>query len=106
MKLIRGCLMPSEKIPFNTWSKNRIGQGRKVCTSRHRRYRLDKRVTSIERLSWGFIKKYLWKAEGADSPEELQRVIEDVYGRIVPDTEMFYTHFGDFSDAAEGLTDV
>lgn len=85
-----------EQIPFNEWSKERIRQGRKTCTSRHKKYKDDKRVTSIERLSWGFIKRHLCKEEGADSPEELQKVIEDIYKRKVPDDEMFYVHFGDF----------
>ena len=47
-------------------------------------------------MDFGYIKKYLWKLEGADSPEELQQVIEDIYKRKVPDDEMFYVHFGDF----------
>ena len=84
-------------IPFNVWSKERIVQGRKFCTSRHKKYGQDKRVEWISPLlKWGFIKKYFWQLEGANSPEELQEVIESIYHRKVEDTEMFYVHFGDF----------
>ena len=84
-------------IPFNCWSSARIEQGKKFCTSRHKKYLDDKRVEWISPLlKWGFIKKYLWQLEGADSPEELQEVIESIYHRKVEDTEMFYIHFGDF----------
>ena len=83
-------------IPFNEWSKERIRLGRKTCTSRHKKYKNDERVTLIERLSWGFIRNHLWREEGADTQEELQQVIELIYKRKVPDNEMFYVHFGDF----------
>ena len=84
-------------IPFNAWSQKRINAGKKVCTSRHQRYPSDKRVTYITpKIPWWIIKIYLWKAEGADSPEELQQVIEDIYKRKVEDSEEFYVHFGNF----------
>ena len=83
-------------IPFNAWSRERIEQGRKLCTSRHKPYLKDERVTKIVKYSWGMIKTLYWQEEGADSPEELQQVIEKIYNRKVPDTEMFYVHFGDF----------
>jgi hypothetical protein len=86
-------------IPFNEWSKEKIKQGRKICTSRHKRYSKDKRVTFITpKLPFWFIKTYLWKPEGADSPEELQKVVENIYGRRVPEDETFYVHFGNFRD--------
>ena len=89
--------MTKTKIPFNDWSRARIAQNRKFCTSRHNRYFEDDRVGYItELLAWGYIKKHLWKLEGADSPEDLQQVIEDIYKRKVHDNEMFYVHFGDF----------
>lgn len=87
----------SDLIPFNAWSKERIAQGRKFCTSRHRKYLKDPRVIGIsEWMEWGLIKKYFWKMEGANSPDELQRVIEDIYKRPVEDDEEFVIHFGDF----------
>lgn len=85
------------EIPFNDWSKERIEQGKKICTSRHKKYWKDLRVTWISpKLPWWFIRTYLWKEEGANSPEELQAVINSIYKRIVLDNEEFYVHFGDF----------
>ena len=87
-----------DKIPFNNWSKERIKLGYKKCTSRHKRYPKDKRVTLISpKLPWWFIREIFWDDEGAESPEELQKVIENIYKRKVPDNEEFYVHFGDFS---------
>lgn len=88
----------SELIPFNAWSKERIAQGRKICTSRHKKYLHDHRVTLIEQHTWGAIRENLWKDEGANSPEELQEVIEAIYKRVVPDDEEFYVHWGDFRE--------
>ena len=86
-----------KKIPFNSWSMERINLGRKLCTSRHIKYIDDERVEWITpELSWGFIKRYFWQVEGADSPEELQEVIENIYKRKVNDDEMFFVHFGNF----------
>lgn len=85
------------QIPFNKWSRERINQNRKFATSRHQKYLGDKRVVFISPLlQWHLIKRLFWQIEGADSPEELQKVIESIYKRKVPDTEMFYVHFGDF----------
>jgi len=86
-------------LPFNKWSKERNDNGSKLCTSRHKKYTKDPRVTHITPLTpWGFIRQYLYSCEGADSPEELQQVIESIMKRHVPDDEMFYVHFGDFRE--------
>ena len=91
-----------KKIPFNKWSQERIKQGRKFCTSRHKKYIDDNRVEYIsDKLPWGTIRKCLWQPEGADSPEELQQVIEDIYKRKVKDNEMFYVHIGDFRETKD-----
>jgi len=83
-------------IPFNTWSKQRIAQGRKICTSRKKMYS-DPRVTYISPLlPWWFIRTYLFRPEGADSPGELQAVIDNIFKRHVEDSEEFYVHFGNF----------
>ena len=87
------------KIPFNKWSKNAIKKGHKFMTSRHKKYTQDNRVKSIlPKTEWGFIRDTYWYIEGAESPEELQEVIESIYKRKVEDTEMFYPHIGDYSD--------
>lgn len=89
----------TDKIPFNRWSKERIAQGRKYCTSRHKRYPEDPRVTYItDKAPWGWIREHLWMPEGANSPKELQEVIEDIYKRRVEDTEEFYVHWGNFKE--------
>ena len=85
------------KIPFNDWSKERIAEGRKICTSRHKKYLHDDRVTYITpKLPLWFIKKYLWRDEGAYHELELEKVMFDIYGRHIPNDEMFYVHFGEF----------
>ena len=92
----------NEFIPFNGWSQAQIKAGRKCCTSRHKRYTKDPRVVAITPLMpWGYIRENLWRCEGAGSPMELQRVIEEIYGRHVPDDEKFFVHFLDFNPAAE-----
>ena len=84
-------------IPFNEWSKERIRQGRKFMTSRHKRYDKDPRVFMIlPKMAWGEIRDKFWQLEGADSIMELQEVIESIYKRTVTLDEMFYPHLGDF----------
>jgi len=96
-------LKQKKRIPFNVWSKERIRQGRKFCTSRHNRYKDDDRVYYITPLlPFWLIKEYLWKVEGADSPFELRKVMEEIYGREVLADEKFYVHFGNFSDEVFG----
>lgn len=91
--------MKEGKIPFNNWSKERIAQGKKSCTSRHKRYLHDSRVTYISpKLPLWFIKQYLWAVEGADSPQELQKVFNSIYKREVSKSEEFFVHFGNFED--------
>lgn len=89
--------MKNKIIPFNDWSRERIKEGRKFCTSRHTKYVDDIRVEYItEKLPWDTIKRLFWQPEGANSPEELQEVIKKIYRRPVDGTEMFFVHFGDF----------
>lgn len=91
--------MTVKKIPFNQWSRERIKQGRKYMTSRHQKCLNDPRVKFIlPKTKWGFIKNHWFGIEGADSPIELQKVIEEIYKRKVPDDEMFYPHIGDFRE--------
>ena len=81
-------------MKFNKWSLDRIVKGTKLITSRKHTYKDDphiKRLLDVP-LSWWFIRDYLYTIEGADSPEELQRVINGIFRRVVEDDEMFYVH--------------
>lgn len=82
-------------IPFNAWSRERICCGKKSATSRHKKYLHDPLVYKIEKHPWGVIRDGYFKEEGADTPQELQAVIEDIYNRKVLDDEVFYIHFFD-----------
>lgn len=89
----------NKRLPFNAWSKERIQQGRKIFTSRKEKYEDDDRVIWISPpLPWWFIRNYLYKQEGADSPSELQNVIHKIFKRKVEDDELFYVHMGDFRE--------
>jgi len=80
-------------MKFNSWSLKRIKEGRKTLTSRKQRYDKDYDVADvIGPLPWWFIKYYLYRDEGADSPEELQRVINGIFRREVDRDEMFFVH--------------
>ena len=84
----------TDNLKFNAWSRERIIQGRKCCTSRHRKYLNDPLVYWISpMLPWWFIAGFLFESEGADNPMELQNVIEDILKREVPSEEGFYVHF-------------
>ena len=83
-------------MKFNNWSLERIEQGRKTITSRKTAHTNDPDVALIlGPLPWGIIRDYLWDSEGADSPEELQEVIDKIFARRgypVADNELFYVH--------------
>ena len=62
-------------------------------TSRRMKYEDDYRIKYITpALPWWFIRDFLYEPEGAESPEELQRVINQIFRRKVEDDEMFYVH--------------
>ena len=85
------------RLPFNKWSLGRIAEGRKICTSRNDRYD-DPRVYLVLRLPLIVIRDYLWREEGADSPEEFEKVWRGIHrGRFEP-LKFVYVHFGNFSD--------
>jgi len=83
-------------MKFNQWSKERIEQGTKVITSRKEMHTNDPDVAFIlGKLPWGIIRDRLYIAEGAESPEELQEVIDKIFARRgypVADNEEFYVH--------------
>lgn len=88
--------MPETKLlQFNNWSKERIEQGRKICTSRRKKY-IDPRVYLIIRIPLWIVKIFLWKEEGADNPEEFERIWRAIHrGHFKPDN-LVYVHFGNF----------
>ncbi len=89
------------KIPFNPWSKKRLSI-HKTSTSRGKIYGLPgdwfvvgERTYVIEKVEYlpvEFIINHLYYPEGAESPEELRRVLNGVFrGKSLP--EYLYTHF-------------
>lgn len=80
-------------MKFNAWSKARIRNGTKRLTSRRENQESDPDVLYVVGpMPWQFIKHYLYRDEGAESPEELQRVINQIFRRTVGDHELFYVH--------------
>lgn len=80
-------------MKFNKWSKLRIELGLKIITSRKQKSLSDPDVQYIVGpLPWKFIRDYLYNAEGAESPEELQKVINKIFRRVVKDDEPFFVH--------------
>ena len=95
-------IVHDKRLTFNDWSRERIRQGRKICTSRTKKYVDDPRVDWISPpLPLWFIKKYLYKPEGADSPEELQKVVNQIFRKKVDSDRKFYVHFGEYSDEVD-----
>ena len=84
-------------MKFNAWSKTRILDGRKTLTSRKKQYHDSDVLAVVGPLPWWFIKKYLYRDEGAESPDELQRVINGIFRRTVGELEEFYVHILDDS---------
>ena len=90
------------KIPFNAWSKARVLDGRKICTSRTKVYGAvgdwffvgDSRyqLNGVVAFTTHTILHYLFKAEGAQSQDELKDVFNDIF-RKGPVPSMMYVHF-------------
>ena len=83
-------------MKFNAWSKARIQARRKVITSRKEPHYNDPDVAFIlGKLPWEIIRDRLYIPEGADTPKELQEVINKIFARRgypVTDDEEFYVH--------------
>ena len=84
-------------IPFNKWSKERIRQNRKFATTRDKVYN-EKCVFSVARLPLWFIKQHLWQIEGADSPEEFEKVWREIHRGQFEADKFYYCHFGEFQE--------
>ena len=83
-------------MKFNQWSRERIERGEKFITSRKEPHYNDPDVAFIlGKLPWHIIRDRLYIPEGAESPEELQEVIDKIFARRgypVADNEEFYVH--------------
>jgi len=83
-------------MKFNAWSRERIQADRKIITSRKEPHYNDPDVYCIlGHLPWGIIRDRLYIPEGADTPKELQEVIDKIFARRgypVADDEEFYVH--------------
>jgi len=88
-------------MPFTPWSKARIAQGRKWATTRTRSWN-DPRVIDMTWLPLGFVRDHLYAIEGADSPEEFERVWKGIHRGHFDPTKVVCVHFGDFSREVGG----
>lgn len=80
-------------MKFNAWSEKRRELGVKRLTSRRNAHTDDPDVEYVVGpLSWHFIREFLYRDEGAVCPEELQRVINQIFRREVKDHELFFVH--------------
>lgn len=80
-------------MKFNKWSMERIKEGRKHLTSRSKPHHNDPDVKYITPpLPLWFIKRFLYRDEGANSPEELQKVINQIFRKKVDENREFYVH--------------
>ena len=83
-------------MKFNAWSRERIRQGKKIISCRKKPHHNDEDVYCVlGPVPWGVIRTYLFEEEGADSPFELQEVIDHIFARRgfpVDDEELFYIH--------------
>lgn len=80
-------------MKFNAWSRARIELGIKRLTSRRIGYPHDPDVDYVVGpLPWKFIRDFLYRDEGAETPIELQKVINQIFRRYVEAHELFYVH--------------
>jgi len=99
--------MKEIKIPFNGWSEERIKDGTKFATSRNKKYGDKGDYFRLDGLDWlftidfvvkvplWFVRAWLWKTEGADSPEEFVRVWKQIHPRKgwIEEQEVWYHVF-------------
>jgi hypothetical protein len=72
------------KTKFNKWSQKRILEGKKCMTSRSKRHDNDEDVLHVVGpLPLWFICAYLYKYEGADNPQELKLVFNQIFRKDV-----------------------
>lgn len=80
-------------MKFNKKSKERLELGVKRLTSRSTSHASDPNVDYVVGpLPFKFIRDFLWKDEGALCPKEMQRWMNQVQRRKVPDGKMLFVH--------------
>lgn len=80
-------------MKFNEWSRKRIKLGVKRLTSRRTRHDDSEDVDYIVGpLPWKFIRDFLYRDEGAVCPDELQKVINQIFRKEVEDDKVFFVH--------------
>ena len=95
--------MTEIKIPFNKWSKERLEEGIKVCTSRSKVYGKVGDTFSVDgkcyllmgviQMPLWFVKKFLYGLEGARDSMEFEQVWRDIFrGEFNPD-KLVWVHF-------------
>ena len=80
------------ELKYNKWSMQRIKDGAKTITSRKTKHDGVEIADVVGPLPWYFIRDHLYRSEGASSPAELQRIMNQCQRRIVDDDDMFYVH--------------
>ena len=80
-------------MKYNKWSLKRIREYKKRLTSRTKNHETDPEVMAVfGPLPFWFIKHFLYRDEGAESPEELQRRINQLFRRKVSPGRQLYVH--------------
>ena len=80
-------------MKFNKWSRSRIIANEKCLTSRTKKHKDDPEVFEIVGpLPLWFICNYLYRDEGAESPEQLKKIINQIFRKDVDLDREFYVH--------------
>jgi hypothetical protein len=81
-------------MEFNKWSRDKLAKGIKFTTARTSKHDKDPDVYHVfqKPIPMWIIKQYFYLDEGAESPDELQRVINQIFRRKVDETRELYLH--------------
>jgi hypothetical protein len=81
-------------MKMSKWSQERINSGEKRITSRSMAFPDDPDVLFVfeKPIPLWIIKEFMYREEGARSPEELQSKINQIWRRRVDDTKELYVH--------------
>ncbi len=94
--------MKEISIPFNLWSLSRMKMGKKIATSRYKKYGGKGDLFAaggewyvlriVVKLPLWFIRDYLYGIEGAYSPQEFTHVWEDIHPSGLKENDEVYLH--------------